>query len=165
MKYTTTLASLAAALCLPFSGCTGAREFNDNQKAVLRQVHVIKVDVGEIIAGNSENGDVSKQEVEDFIKAKIHAAGLKVAGHGQDYDASLGVTFGFFKMQSFGELPPGETKDTIHMSFELNFRHKELGRIFRTGMWTVPPPHQANFQNQDFIRTLDDVLLRHLAKK
>ena len=108
---------------------------------------------------------MSKQEVEDIIKSKVRSAGLKVAAPGQDFDASLLVTFGFFKMQFYGQLPPGQTADTTYMNFELNFRHKQLGRIFRTGMWSVPPPHKANFQDKDFIRALDDVLLRHLAKK
>ena len=165
MKNTKIIVCIAAAFCLSLAGCTGPGKFNDSQKVVLRQVQVIKLDVQEISAANSETGGMSKQEIVELIKGKIRAAGLTVADTGQDYDASLLVTFGFFKMQFFGQLPPGETKDSIYMNFELNFRHKKMGRIFRTGMWNVPPPHKANFEVHDNIRTLDDALLRHLAKK
>src|SRR6266536_3597184 len=104
MKRIRTLVTIAAALWLFASGCTGPRSFNDTQKATLRQAQVIKVEVQEISAANSQTGDVSKQEVEDIIKEKVRAAGLKVADPGQDSDASMLVAFGFFKMQFYGQL-------------------------------------------------------------
>src|SRR5438132_1435532 len=127
MNNTQILVCVTATLCLLIASCTGPRKFDDSQKAVLRQAQVIKLEVEEIYAANSEKGDVSKKEVEELIMGKIRAAGLKVAEPGQDFDASLVVTFGFFKMQFFGQLPPGQTKDSTYMNFELNFRHRKLG--------------------------------------
>ncbi|MEK6761725.1 MAG: hypothetical protein AABY96_03320 [Nitrospirota bacterium] len=166
MNHTNIIACIGIALCLSLSACAGPRTFDDGEKAVLRQAQVIKLEVDEIVAANTYDGGVSKLTVESVIKEKIRAAGLTVADEGQDYDASLLVSFLFNKMQLFGQqLPDGATEDTIYMSFELDFRHKKIGRIVRTQMWAIPPPYLAGFQRHHLIRILDDWLLVHLEKK
>jgi hypothetical protein len=166
MNHTNIIACIGVALCLSLSACAGPRTFDDGEKAVLRQAQVIKLEVEETIAGNTYNVDVSERQVESVIKEKIRAAGLTVAEKGQDYDASLLVSFQFTKLRILGQqLPDGFSEDTIYMSYELDFRHKKIGRIVRTQMWAIPPPYLAGFQRHHLIRILDDWLLVHLEKK
>lgn len=163
MHNTKALLCTAMTLCLFASGCTGPRNFTDSEKAILSQTQVIKLDVSELGQDSSQSRSMTPEDIERIIRPKIVAAGLAVAEPKQDYDASLAVTYSYFRWPSLAA-ETGYAADTVFMQTHLNFRHKKLGHIFRAGFY-VPTPHKTHFESEDIIARLDEVLLQNLRKK
>jgi len=150
----------------------GRTAFDEQQKSVLRQAKVLKLEVEEWHAPNSVPCDMSKQQIESFLQGRMQKTGLAIAASAdQPHDALLQFGFGCYPAQLVGTRYvtglPNTTRSpsVVLMVYSIDFLHKDLGRIFYSGRWDALAPHRINFQGQDFIDRLDDVILRHLERK
>lgn len=149
----------------------GRTVFNDQQRSVLRQANTVKLEVEQWHAPNSVNCDMSKAEMQEFLLGKMRKSGLTITDKDEPFDAVLKFGFGCYPAQLVDNryvvgLPAaGRSPATVLMVYSIDILHKDLGRIMYSGRWDAPSPHRTNFQSQDFIDTLDDVLLMQLEKK